>query len=268
MNKKNRDNALIEKKDQPKPLDQILDEQIEMSLHEFNRSSIGLLLSAFSAGLEIGFSFLLMGLVYTMLGYDADPVTVKVFLALCYPLGFLFVILGRSELFTEHTALAMLPVLKKEVGIRQLFSLWGLVYAGNLVGGFLFSFIIVHYGPEIGFLDAWVFGEIAHHLVDYPMSTIFMSAIFAGWLMGLLGWLLTSSRDTISRIFIIFLITTVIGLAGFHHCIVGSIEVFSGVLSGAISLGHYFNFQISATFGNILGGAFFVSLLKYSHVRA
>jgi formate/nitrite transporter FocA (FNT family) len=41
--------------------------------------------------------------------------------------GFLFVILGRSELFTEHTTLAVLPVLDGRASLRQLGRLWGLI---------------------------------------------------------------------------------------------------------------------------------------------
>jgi formate/nitrite transporter FocA (FNT family) len=64
------------------------------------------------------------------------------FLALAYPLGFIFVVIGKSELFTEHTTLAVIPVLNKNAGIRSLLTLWIVVYAGNLLGGFFFSWIL------------------------------------------------------------------------------------------------------------------------------
>jgi formate/nitrite transporter FocA (FNT family) len=55
----------------------------------------------------------------------------------------------------------------------------------------------------------------------------FFSAIVAGWLMGLLNWLINSVKNSLTRIFLIFMITGVIGFGGFHHSIVGNIEVLS-----------------------------------------
>ncbi len=256
------------KSDRPKEVKEILDEQIDTSLNEFNRSNIGLLISAFTAGLEVGFSVLFMGTIFTLFGESLSPQTLKFVLGLCYPIGFIFVIIGRSELFTEHTALAILPVLKKSVSLKELLILWGLVYAGNLIGGYLFSLIISKIGPEVGFINHEVFYHLAHEMVDYDWNVILLSALLAGWMMGLLGWLVTSSQETISRILVIILITSIIGMAGLHHCIVGSIEVFSGLISSSeISITDYFKFQFWATLGNAIGGAVFVAILKYSHVR-
>ncbi|MEM6523653.1 MAG: formate/nitrite transporter family protein [Bacteroidota bacterium] len=254
--------------DKPKRVKQILDEQIEAGLHEFNRSSTGLFISAFAAGLEVGFSILFMGTIYSMFGGLLSTETLHLYLALCYPIGFLFVIIGRSELFTEHTALAILPVLSRSVRIRDLLVLWGIVYAGNLVGGYIFSILISRIGTKVGFIDDQAFEYLAHHMVDYDWSTILLSALLAGWMMGLLGWLVTSSQETISRIFVIILVTFIIGIAGLHHCIVGSIEVFSGfITSDSITFSDYLRFQVWATLGNAIGGAVFVAILKFSHVR-
>ncbi|MEM6738372.1 MAG: formate/nitrite transporter family protein [Bacteroidota bacterium] len=256
------------KLDKPKEVNRILEEQLEASLHEFNRSNSGLLISAFGAGLEVGFSVLLMGTVFTLFGESVNPESLKMYLALSYPLGFIFVIIGRSELFTEHTALALLPVLNKSVQVSDLFKLWGLVYTGNIIGGFVFSFLLTAIGPLVGFISKEAFYHLAYELIDYEWYTILTSALLAGWMMGLLGWLLTSSQETISRIVVIVLITTIIGIAGLHHCIVGSIEVFAGfITSRQITLFNYLKFQIWATIGNAIGGAVFVAILKFSHVR-
>ncbi|MBS0000782.1 MAG: formate/nitrite transporter family protein [Cyclobacteriaceae bacterium] len=256
----------LSKSDKPKKVGEILEEQLETSLHEFNRPYSGLFFSSLNAGLEIGFSILLMGTVMTLFGDQLSPEKLHLYLGLCYPLGFIFVIIGRSELFTEHTALAIIPVLRGDVHLKDLFVLWGIVYAGNLLGGFVFSLIIVKIAPEIGFISREAFQALAQKVVDYDAWIIFSSAILAGWMMGLLGWLVTSSQETISRIVVVILVTFTIGFAGLHHCIVGSIEVFSGMLaSPEIDFMEYLRFQFWATVGNSAGGAVFVALLKYSH---
>jgi formate/nitrite transporter FocA (FNT family) len=263
----------IEKKatkaDQPKEVTQILGEQIDTGLKEFKRSNSGLFISALAAGLEIGFSLLFMGSIFSLFQDSISPELLKLSLAICYPIGFIFVIIGRSELFTEHTALAILPVLDGSVSLKDLFILWGLVYSGNVLGGYIFGAIISNIGPAVGFIDVEALTHIAHELINYDWHTIFLSALLAGWMMGLLGWLVTSSQETISRIIVIILVTFIIGLAGLHHCVIGSIEVFSGLISSSdIGIISYLKFQLWATVGNAIGGAVFVSLLKYGHANA
>jgi formate/nitrite transporter FocA (FNT family) len=93
---------------------------------------------------------------------------------------------------------------------------------------------------------------------------LFLSAIVAGWLMGLLNWLLNSTINSLTRIFLIFMTTAVIGFGGFHHSIVGNIEVFGAYLySDKVHLIDYLWFLILALIGNGIGGAIVVGLFKY-----
>jgi len=256
------------KMSRPKEVQQILEEQIDTSLKEFNRSNVSLIVSAFTAGLEIGFSVLLMGAIASFYSDQISTDYFKFYIALCYPLGFIFVIIGRSELFTEHTALAILPLLKGFVKLKDLLVLWGLVYAGNIIGGFFFSLLLVNLGPEVGFINAQIFGQLAYDLVNVEWNIILVSAMLAGWMMGLLGWLVTSSQDTTSRIILIILITSIIGVAGLHHCVIGSIEMLAGWLEGDRVDGmDYLKFQFWTTLGNAIGGSVFVAILKYSHAK-
>src|SRR6056297_3964939 len=90
----------------------ILDIEIRRGLSELERPTAGLSLSALSAGLDIGFGPLLMAVILTTAGVaGTGELTKQLLLALAYGVGFILVVLGRSELFTEHTALAVLPVL-------------------------------------------------------------------------------------------------------------------------------------------------------------
>lgn len=90
-----------------KPLPQksyrtILYQEIIAGLAELKRPTGGLLLSSLSAGLDIGFSLLLMAVMLSAVaGRLSDPVT-DILVANMYSVGFILVILGRSELFTEQ----------------------------------------------------------------------------------------------------------------------------------------------------------------------
>lgn len=251
----------------PKEGDEILKEQIQMALTEYRRHNKAVFFSAFSGGLEIGFSLLLMGTLYTMFVDEMTTSGLEITLAFAYPIGFIFVILGRSELFTEHTNLAVLPVLNKSARVINLLELWGIIFVGNLIGGYLFGIILSQMGPEMGVVSKESLYYFADKMVKYNWWLTLGSATFAGWLMGLLSWLVTSSKDTISRIFVIILVTTVIGIGGLHHSIIGSIEVFAGLITDPrITIEDYLHFQTFATLGNIIGGTVFVAVVKFSHL--
>ncbi|MGB3181761.1 MAG: formate/nitrite transporter family protein [Cyclobacteriaceae bacterium] len=247
---------------------EILEEQLQSAIKEHKRSWKGLLISGTTAGLEVGFSIFLMGIVYTLFHESLGSETLHLWLALSYPLGFIFVVIGRSELFTEHTNLAVLPVLDKQASFKSLMILWSCVYVGNLAGGYLFSYIITKVGPALKIITPEAFIHLAQKMISFPPEIILISAIMAGWLMGLLSWLVTSASDSISRIFVVILITSVIGFGNLHHSIVGSIEVFSGmIIDSSVTIPDYLQFQLFTTLGNIIGGVFFVAVLKYTHSR-
>lgn len=251
----------------PKTVGEILNEQIETAMREHERTNFSLFLSSISAGLEIGFSVFLMATVYSLFHGIVHPSVLHLMLAASYPLGFIFVLIGKSELFTEHTTLAVIPVLNRNATFRNLMILWSIVYGGNLLGGYLFGYIMSIIPGRMNVLENMAFEALALKLAGHSSLIILGSGVLAGWLMGLLSWLATSARDTISRILLVILVTTVIGIGGLHHSIVGSIELFTALLTcDTISLGEYFRVQGWATLGNIIGGVVFVAFMKYSHV--
>jgi formate/nitrite transporter FocA (FNT family) len=244
----------------------ILIQQIQEELGELDRPAPGLLLSGLSAGLDIGFSVLLMAVMLTLVeGIFSEPV-VRILLANMYTVGYMFVILGRSELFTEHTTLAVLPVLNGSASLRALGRLWILVYATNLLGAAIFAGLVTLIGPALGIIKPEAFGTITRVLDEHPWWVILLSGVLTGWLMGLLGWLVAASRDTISQVFFVWLVTFAIGFSHLHHSITGSVEVLVGIFAGqGYSLADFAHFLLWTTLGNIIGGVFFVALIKYSH---
>lgn len=252
--------------DQAKTSREILEEEIWQGLGELRRPAPGLLLSGLSAGLDIGFSVLFMAAILTLLDPAASPLLQSFLLGNAYTLGFIFVILGRSELFTEHTALAVFPVLQGKASLTQLGRLWILVYVSNLVGAAIFAGFAVVLGPRLGIIDAAAFQAIAHELVRHDAVTIVLSALAAGWLIGLLSWLVSAARETVSQVVVVWLITFVVGFLGLHHCIVGSVEVLGGVFAGAgTTWADFARFLLWTTLGNIVGGVALVAVVKHSH---
>lgn len=249
------------------PTTDVLTSLIETGQHEIERESTGLLLSGFSAGLDIGFGPLLMAVLLTLTAGGYGDIVTELLLASAYAVGFIFVIIGRSELFTEHTTLAVMPVLDGRSTIGGLARLWGLVYVSNVVGGIVFTAFVVTLMPNLGVASPEAFGTIAHKLVDHDLGWLFVAGILAGWLMGLLAWLITAAQETVSRLFIIWLVTASIGILHLPHSIAGNVEVLFGVfVSPEVSVLDYVKFLALATVGNAVGGTVFVGILKYGHV--
>ncbi|MFD1569074.1 formate/nitrite transporter family protein [Halorubrum laminariae] len=245
----------------------ILDSILDSALHEMHRERSGLFLSGLSAGLDIGFGPLLMAVVLTLSPGGFGDLPTELLLASVYSVGFIFVILGRSELFTEHTMLAVIPVLDGQASVRELGRLWGLVYVGNLVGGILFTLLAVLLTPGLGVVEPAAFEAIAHKLVSHDLRWLFVGGVFAGWLMGLLAWLVTAAQETTGRLLLVVIVTGTIGMLHLPHSIAGNVEVLFGLfVSPAITVTDYLQFLALATLGNAVGGGIFVAALKYGHV--
>ncbi|MGW8192791.1 MAG: formate/nitrite transporter family protein, partial [Desulforhopalus sp.] len=110
--------------------------------------------------------------------------------------------------------------------------------------------------------------EIGKHLVSYDIRPLFFSALLAGWLMALGGWLILATSSTISQIASIYVVTFVIGIGGLHHSITGSVEMFTAYfISDIFSATEVLRFVSLAIAGNMVGGSIFVALLNYGHIR-
>jgi formate-nitrite transporter family protein len=257
------------REDAQKSYHTVLEQHVQQATEELERPAPGLFLSSLSAGLDIGFGPLLMAVIASSTASVLPRPIVELLMALAYTTGFVLVVIGRSALFTEHTTSAVLPVLAKRAGIEKIFRLWSIVLIGNLIGGTLIAAFIGIIGPRLGVVDPKELGSIAHKLLSHDWWLMLMSAVVAGWIMGLLAWLVVASRETMSQIVVVILTTFVIGSAGLHHSIAGSIEVLMALFADTgVTLGDYGVFILWAVVGNAIGGVVFVALLKFGHVRA
>lgn len=247
----------------PKSYASILVEQVIDAKETFNRSLGSLFTSAFTAGMEIGISLFVILAAFALISEVLPTGYAIVLASLLYPLGFIIVVIGQSLLFTEQTSLLSLPVLNKIEPLHKLLRLWGIVIAGNIAGGCLFAALMIGLGINMQLFNVADIDAYAQHVLDFEWWVIFGSSVLAGWMMGVAAWLVTSARDTISRIVLVTLITGSIGFLGLHHSIVGNIEVFSALMYGnTVSLWSYLLFMIIVLIGNTVGGVVFVAVLK------
>lgn len=219
--------------------------------------------SGLAAGLSMGFSLVAQGLLQANLPQQSWS---SIIVSLGYSIGFVIVVMGRQQLFTENTLTVILPLLndrRRKVFMRVL-RLWGIVLASNLLGAFIFASIVAQVGvfpPEI----QKAFGEIGLRVIDGGFWITLLRAIFAGWLIALMVWLLPAAES--SQLWVIVIITSLVGLGEFPHIIAGSVEVFYAVAIKAVSWPEYFGkFMIPTLIGNILGGVTLVASLNHAQV--
>ena len=246
--------------------DDILELAIAEGLEQLNRPALSLFLSALAAGLILGFTVMAVAVVETrQLLLDAGDLA-RLPTALVYPLGFVLCIMSGTQLFTEHTATAVYPILDRQGSLPRLSRLWAIIIAGNLCGGLVSAGFLT--GAEGVIAAAPGYIEIGHHLVAYEFGDLFISALLAGWLMALGAWLVMATQPTFSQMLSIYIVTFVIGLGGLHHSIAGAVEMFTAYLvSEEFSLVQVVRFISLAIFGNLVGGSIFVALLNYGHIR-
>lgn len=245
--------------------DDILEKAIVEGSEQMKRSFFSLLLSAISAGLILGFAAMAVAFAYTATA-DMGLIYRRLAMALVYPLGFIICIFSASQLFTEHTALAVYPYLDKKCSFRKLVRLWSIVLLGNLIGTAVSAGLISFADPVIQNESGYI--AVAQHLIQHPWMQIFISAVLAGWLMALGGWLLYASSSSTAQILCIYIVTFLIGIGGLHHCVAGSAEMFVALfIDASIGLSEMGRFLSAAVLGNLLGGSFMVASLNYSHIR-
>lgn len=196
-----------EEPDEPQPKKSpglILKHELGEARDALGRPVRRLFFSSLAAGLDLGFSGLLIAVALTAAKHGALGEAATMFAAANgYAFGFMVVVLGRSELFTEQTSLAVLPVISGEASVGALARLWSVVWTGNIIGAAGAAVMVVWLGPRLGVIDPAVFGQIAGPMIREPTATMIASAVVAGWLMGLLSWLVAASRDTISQVVVV-----------------------------------------------------------------
>ena len=231
---------------------------------ELSRPTSALLWSSLGSGLAIGFSFLAGGWASELAGPRYGHAAASA----VYPLGFTFVVMARSELFTENTVTPVIPLLNEPTRerFRQLLRVWTLLLVGNLVGAALFALAVAH-TPVVNASQRPPLLELARQVTEGSFGETFFLAIFAGWLIALLAWLLASTHDTNAQLVLIWLTTAPISALGFRHSIAGSVEAFYRAALGDASLGTMLvDFVAPAVLGNVVGGVVLVALLNYGQV--
>jgi formate/nitrite transporter FocA (FNT family) len=228
------------------------EEELARPLHNLAFSAVG-------AGLAMGLSGLGVAVLQTSSGSHA-PWTY-----LAYPVGFVVVILGRMQLFTENTLFPVALVLSKRRGLAATARLWAVVLVGNLLGTLAFALL----ASRTSAMEKWrvQLASLGHEAGVQGFWPLFWTAVIGGWLVALVGWLVTASTDSIGQVVLVFGLTFLVGAGLFTHSIAGSGEVLTAALRDTLPWSSYLTWLAAAVLGNAVGGVVIVALLNYGQVH-
>jgi formate/nitrite transporter FocA (FNT family) len=226
---------------------------------ELKRSTASLAISGLTGGIFMGLSALGVGVAVARLSHSPGAFMIS---RMFYPLGFIVVILGRSQLFTENTLYPVALVLTEPRQIWNTLRLWATVLPSNMLGALTFAALagLTHAMPAD---VVQAIADLGLAAVHQPTSTIFWSGVVAGWIIATAAWLVSGSHSITGSVMVIWALTFVVGLGNFAHCIATSGEILTAVLTHQLPWLAYPRWFGPAVAGNICGGVVMVTLLEY-----
>lgn len=218
----------------------------------------------FFSGLAAGFA-----IVLTFLGHAVGVATFpdnRFLSAILYPIGFLYIILGHYQLYTENTLPPVALVLARLASIPLLLRVWVIVLVGNVVGAGLGAALLAYDGVLSA--EAMRAGTtFIGTAIEHSWWSVFNRAIFAGWLVAGVVWLDHAARDTISRLIMIYITFYTIAAAELYHVITAACEVFYFLFVTDGSVIVFYEVWLPIFLGNTIGGVFLVTLVNYAQTE-
>ena len=232
---------------------------------ELTRPTRSLVWAGVAAGMMISMSVLGEAIFRTYLPTDQSWTYLVENLG--YSLGFIVVIMGRMQLFTENTITTVLPVMAERTWpmLQRMLRLWGIVLAANVAGAFSVA-ALYHFTPTIPTALWPAIDSLSAHATGFPPGEAFSRAIPAGVLVAALVWMMPQRAG--GTLTIILLFTWLIAAGDFTHVVAGSVEwawlVWRGQLGFFEGL---LTFFLPVLAGNVVGGTAIFTLLAWGQVR-
>ncbi len=230
--------------------------------NELKRPAMSLAISGLAGGMFMGLSALGTAIAIGLLGNGP----IASFCArMFYPLGFIVVIIGRAQLFTENTLYPVALVLAEKRHVLKTLRLWSIVLPTNILGALAFA-ALASYTDALQPRAQAALVQLGMDAIHMPVSTIFWSGVMGGWIIATVAWMVSGSHSITGSMALIWTMTFVVGLGGFAHCIATSGEVLAAVLTHHTGWMSYPRWIVPAVAGNICGGVGMVTVLEYGQV--
>ena len=231
---------------------------------ELSRPITSLVWSGLAAGILISFSVIGEAVFRAHL---SDQPWRPLIENLGYTFGFLLVIHGRMQLFTENTITTVMPLMARFCAECLLATgrLWGTVLAANTVGAFIAAGFILWTGAFPDAVQAAV-GDLSRHAVEQPAMQLFFRGMPAGVLIAALVWMMPTMPQ--GSFFMVVAFTWLIAAGDFAHVVAGSVEMAYLILAGELGFfSGLAGFFAPVLLGNIMGGTMVFTMIAWAQIR-
>jgi len=248
---------------------QIAERAADVGEHRLDRSRFDVFITGIIGGVEVSFGGLAAIAVVGSLGAAVPGMPLYARLAVAgavFPVGFLFVIMGRSELFTENFLIPVVAVLGRERSVASLMRIWVMSWAGNVLGCAAIA-ALLSVPHAIGDPIVAGYRDYTAYKLAVPGLGTFVSAILAGLVMTVLTWLMVAIRHPVAKAAAIFAAGYVIFATNVSHAIVGAAILFAGFMDAHHTATDVAGWLGLATAGNLVGGIGFVTVFRIAQAR-
>jgi formate-nitrite transporter family protein len=225
--------------------------------------------TALAAGFDIAAGVILIAVLSSPLEQHFGKDAASVAGALGFGVGFIFLVVGRGELFTENFLVPLAGLHGKPRNAWwKVAELWTVSPVFNVVAGGAIALIVTTHGvlPKG---SGHVLTDVAQKIHANGTLALFMSAVFAGALITAMTWFVEGHDSVGIRLTVAWVTGAFLALAHLNHVIVVTIELIFGIRYGAhipwsFVVGNFF----LAAAGNMIGGICLVTLNRFTQAKA
>src|SRR5215210_8167252 len=239
---------------------QIYEQTRKEGQRRLSRPPLELAATAFVGGFDVAVGVVAYALARRSVHGDASDLVA----AIAFGVGFVFIVVGRSELFTENFLIPVAGLERRNPSSwLKLGELWLVALVVNVAGGVIVAVIVTSRSVLPRGTDVPLVA-LAERIAERSTLASLLSALVAGALMTVMTWFVEGAADSLGvRIVMAWLVGSVLVLGSFNHAIVGTIELLYGLRFGA-GIGWdqlLANLGISVA-GNLVGGLALVTFVR------
>lgn len=226
--------------------------------------------TGFIAGVTIVFGVVALGATHAMVAADLGPGVATVAGALAFGIGVVFLIVGRSELFSENFFGPVAAAIDQGGASvwGRLIRLWATMLVLNIIGGgMLVALLTVDGALPDGAAASLV--QLAEGIASRSWQATLVRAVLAGALITLLSYMLAACDSVIARILVAFVVGFFLALGPFDHVVVSALHLLYGIWDAdAANYADLWGNMALSTAGNAAGGLLLITLTHTAQVKS
>ncbi len=250
--------------------EEIYARSVDEGRRRLSMGTLDLVSTGFIAGITIVFGIVALGVVEALVEPELGSGPATLAGALAFAIGLVFLIVGRTELFTENFFDPVAAAIEDR-GSRpwgRLLRLWIGILVLNLVGGAVLIAILTVDGALPG-ESPQALVHVAEELAAKSWGATLARAVLAGALITLLSYMLEAVNSVTARVLVAYFVGFLLALGPFDHVVVSALHILFGIWLGD-SVGYsdlLANIGL-ATAGNLVGGLLLITFTHTAQVKS